>query len=257
MKFLAMIQARCGSTRLPNKIFKDLCGRTVLERVLDRVSQSKRIDEVMVVTTLNKEDIKVVELVASMGVRVFAGSSEDVLDRYYQAAKLLSPKYIVRITADCPLFDYEILDEAIDALSENTDYLGFLSDSFADGLDLEIVGYSSLQKAWKKSRKASEREHVTPYIRYNPKIFQIQDFPCKYGDLKDKRWTIDEPEDYEFVYKIFEHFNSIGKETFLTQDVLEFLQENPELEKINQGFIRNEGYLKSLNNDYIMNQETE
>ena len=139
MKFLAMIQARCGSSRLPSKVLKDLCGKTVLEHVIERVKCSRYVEEVMVVTTLNQEDVPVVHLVSGMGLRVYAGSSQDVLDRYYQAAKLIAPEYVIRITADCPVFDAGLLDDAIEKLKPETDYMAALSETLADGLDLEIM----------------------------------------------------------------------------------------------------------------------
>lgn len=252
MKFLAMIQARCGSTRLPGKVLKDLCGETALQRVIERVQKSKYVDETMVVTTINVEDIPIVKLVSGLGVRVFTGSAYDVLDRYYQAAKLIKPDYVIRITADCPVFDYKLLDEAIEELKEDTDYMGSLSETFADGLDLEIVRYEALEKAWKKACLASEREHVTLYIKNNKDQFTVQDYVCKFGNLHDQRWTIDEPEDYEFIKTIYKHFYSINKPDFLSIDILEYLQQNPDVVNINKGFIRNEGLLISLKNDKIL-----
>ena len=139
MKFLAIIQARCGSSRLPSKVLKDLCGKTVLERVVERVKRSRYVDEVIVATTFCKEDLPIVQMVSGMGVRVFAGNALDVLDRYYQAAKLAQPEYVVRITADCPVFDSEILDDAIEKLNPETDYMAALSETLPDGLDLEIM----------------------------------------------------------------------------------------------------------------------
>ena len=143
MKFLAMIQARCSSHRLPSKVMKDLCGKTVLERVVERVQRSEYIDETMVVTSLNEDDMQIVKLMSGCGVRVFAGSLDDVLDRYYQAAKILKPEYVIRITADCPVIDHKIIDEAIEALKEDTQYLGMMTESFPDGLDVEIVKFEA------------------------------------------------------------------------------------------------------------------
>lgn len=249
MRYLAMIQARCGSSRLPGKVLMDLCGKTVLERVIERVQQSKYIDEIIVVTSLNMEDLKIVKLVSEMGVRVFCGSPLDVLDRYYQAAKLIKPEYIIRITADCPVFDYQLLDEAIEELKEESEYLGSVTETFADGLDLEIVRYESLEKAWHEAVLPSEREHVTLYIKNHKELFNIQDYVCKFGELHQERWTIDEPEDYVFINSIYKYFYSMEKENFLTHDILKYLEVNPEIRKINEGFIRNEGLLISLEHD--------
>ena len=257
MKFLVIIQARCGSSRLPSKVLKDLCGKTVLEHVIERVQRSAYIDEVMVATTINQEDIPIVRLVSGICMRIFAGSSLDVLDRYYQAAKLIQPEYIIRITADCPVFDAEILDDAIQKLKPETDYMAALSETLPDGLDLEIVRFSVLKRAWNEAQLMSEREHVTMYIKNNRHLFQIQYYICPLGNLHDERWTIDEEEDYLFIKHIYEHFKTIGKDNFNAADILEYLNNNPEIRKINQGFIRNEGLLISLKNDRIVKRPTE
>lgn len=252
MKFLAIIQARCGSSRLPSKVLKDLCGKTALERVIERVKRSRYVDEVMVATTLNREDIPIVQLVSGMGVRVFAGSALDVLDRYYQAAKQVGPEYVVRITADCPVFDAGILDDAIEKLNPDTDYMAAISETLADGLDLEIMRFEALKQAWEEAGLASEREHVTLYIKNHTERFRIQDYESTLGNLHEERWTIDEPEDYLFIKTIYEHFTEIGKEEFNASDILEYLNANPGIRKINEGFIRNEGLLISLKNDRIV-----
>lgn len=248
MKYLAMIQARCGSTRLPSKVMKDLCGKTALERMIDRVMLAKHVNETMVVTTLNIEDIPIVKLVSSLGLRVFAGSSSDVLDRYYQAAKLIRPEYVIRLTADCPVFDYQILDRAIELMDPEADDLGMYSETFPDGLDLEIVRFEALEKAWKEAKLTSEREHVTLYIKNNKNLFKTQDYVCELGNLNNQRWTIDEPADYEFIKAIYENF--FPRWDFSMGEILSFLEANPQVAQINQGFIRNEGLLKSLANDH-------
>lgn len=255
MKYLAMIQARCSSHRLPSKVMKDLCGKSVLERVVERVQKSELIDEVMVVTSLNKEDLQIVKTMSNKDVRVFAGSLDDVLDRYYQAAKIINPEYVIRITADCPVIDYKVIDDALRSLSSDTDYLGMLTETFPDGLDVEIVKFEALKTAWKKAKLKSEREHVTMYIKNNKDKFKVQNYECKLGNLHDQRWTVDEPEDYEFIKNVYEHFISVGKEDFDLEDILEYLKQNPEVEKINKGFIRNEGLLISQNNDCLVENE--
>lgn len=255
MKFLAVIQARCGSSRLPSKVLMDLCGKTVLERVIERVKTSRSVDEVMTATTLNPEDIPIVQLVSSSRMRVFAGSAFDVLDRYYQAAKLIQPEYVIRITADCPVFDGKILDDAIEQLQPQTDYMADLSETLPDGLDLETMRYEALCRAWKEAELASEREHVTVYIKNHPELFQIQDYQCLAGDLHKERWTIDEPQDYEFILSIYRHFIEIGREDFGMADILSYLNENPKLRTMNAGIMRNEGLRASLRNDYIVKQD--
>lgn len=249
MKYVAMIQARCGSSRLPNKVLKDLSGKTDLQWVIERVQRSRHIDEVMVITSIEKNNLSLIKLCAELGVRVFVGSEEDVLDRYYQAAKLIQPEYVVRITADCPLFDWRYLDMAIEQMEADTDYMAEMTESFPDGEDIEIVKFSVLKKSWKEAKLASEREHVTMYIKNHPELFKMQNLECPIQGIGTKRWTLDEDEDYELISAIYQHFISQAREDFVTEDILGFLEENPELEQLNVKYARNEGLLRSIAND--------
>lgn len=252
MKYLVLIQARCGSTRLPNKVLKEFSGKTDLQWVIERVKRSKRIDEVMVITSIEKNNLPLIQLCAELGVRVFVGSENDVLDRYYQAAKLLNPEYVIRITADCPMFDWRYLDMAIDQMGQEVDYLTEITESFPDGLDIEVIRFESLKKAWEQAKLASEREHVTLYIKNHPEIFNIQNFECPISGISNHRWTLDEDEDFELISQVYDHFIKVGKEDFLTEDILAFLDENPEMTQINQMYMRNEGLLKSKQNDKVV-----
>ena len=253
-----MIQARCGSTRLPNKVLKDLCGKPALQRMIERVQRSKAIDEVMVVTSIEKNNLPILKLCADLGVRVGIGSEDDVLDRFYQTAKLLKPEYVIRLTADCPCFDAELLDQAISELKPDTDYMGMTSESFADGLDLEIMKFSALEKAWKEAEHSFEREHVTQFIIRRPEVFKLQDFHSPVGDFGYYRWTVDEPEDFEVVKQIYEYFlMSDKKDDFNYKDIITFMKAHPEVEKINQKYTRNEGLQKSIAEDHIINTEKE
>lgn len=255
MKYLVMIQARCGSTRLPDKVLKDISGKPDLQWVIERVRRSTHIDEVMVVTSIEKNNLPLIRLCTELGIRVFVGSESDVLDRYYQAARLLQPEYVVRITADCPLFDWRYLDMAIDQFEDRTDYMAELTESFPDGLDIEIIRYSALKRMWKEARLSSEREHVTMYIKNHPEQFIIQNLECPIAGIRDKRWTLDQDEDYELISNIYHHFICEGKEDFVTEDILKYLQSNEHLEKLNEKIERNEGLAKSLANDNIVKLE--
>ena len=253
MKYLAMIQARCGSTRLPNKVLKDLCGKPALQRMIERVQQSKKVDEVIVVTSIERNNLPILKLCSDLGVRVGIGSENDVLDRFYQTAKLLNPEYVIRLTADCPCFDSGLLDMAITEMDDSSDYLGMLSESFADGLDLEIMKFAALEKSWKEAKHSFEREHVTQYIVRHPEIFKLQDFKSPIGDFGDNRWTVDESEDFVLVQKLYEHFlNSDKGEAFNYKDILDFLEENQEIKAINSMYARNEGLQKSIKEDHIV-----
>ena len=255
MKYIAMIQARTGSRRYPSKILEDVFGKTILERVIERVSLSKKIDEVIILTTYKKEDLKIVKLASKIGIRVFVGSSSNVLDRYYQAAKLLKPDFIIRITSDCPLFDPYELDKAIDSMDDELENLAMISETFPDGLDFEIVKFSAFRRMWEKAKLKSELEHVTLYIKNNPNLFKRKDFKCYLGNLREQRWTIDEKEDLIFIKKIYEHF--LPRTDFNMEEIFKFLKANPDILKINNKFIRNEGLILSLKNDYEVHDKNE
>lgn len=249
MKYLALIQARCGSTRLPNKVMKDICGKPDLQWVIERVKRSEKIDEVMVITSIEKNNLPLIELCAKLGVRVFVGSENDVLDRYYQCAKLLHPDYVIRITADCPLFDWRYLDMAIEQMNSETDYLSEITESFPDGLDIEIIKFDALKDSWENAKMASEREHVTVYLRNHSEKYEIQNLECPITGIGNMRWTLDEDEDYELINRIYSHFLNDHKEDFITEDILKYMQDNPELWFINMNYARNEGLAKSLRDD--------
>lgn len=252
MKYLTLIQARCGSTRLPNKVMKSLCGLPALQQMINRVQRSKYIDEVIVVTSIERNNLPILQLCSQVGIRVGVGAEEDVLDRFYQTAKLLSPEYVIRLTADCPCFDPELLDEAIKQMSEDADYCGALTESLADGLDFEIMKFDALQKSWKEANHSFEREHVTQYIINHPEMFRLQNFESPIGYFGDHRWTVDEPEDFEVVTKIYEHFK--GSENFGYRDIIAFLEDNPDVKKINAKYHRNEGLKKSIAEDKILSK---
>ena len=238
MKYLVMIQARCGSTRLPNKVLKDLCGKPALQRMIERVQRSTLADEVMVVTSVNRENLPILALCASIGVRVGVGAEDDVLDRYYQTAKLIRP---------------ELLDLALQEMAEDTDYMGMTSESFADGLDLEIMKFSALERAWKEADHSFEREHVTQYIIRHPELFRLQNFESPVGYFGDHRWIVDEPEDFELVKKVYEHFElELGRDDFGYRDILDFMNSHPEIKALNRMYTRNEGLAKSIREDRIV-----
>ena len=250
MKYLAIIQARCGSSRLPNKVLKEIEGKPALEHMLKRISNSRLIDEVVVATTYNREDIPIVQLVSSMGFRVFVGSGDDVLDRYYQVARLIKPEYVIRLTADCPLLDPQVVDDAIIEMREDVDDLSMLSETFPDGEDCEILKFSALERAWKEARLMSEREHVTLYVKNHPELFKLQDYKCKLGNLNGERWTLDEPEDLELIKAVYAFFSP--NRDFSMREIYNYLHSNPEIRALNQKYIRNEGLQISLKNDREM-----
>ncbi len=245
MDIIAIIQARVGSTRLPNKVLLPLGGKTVLEQVASRVGRSKLINKVMVATTTNSDDDAIVEILEKAGIESFRGSENDLLDRYYQAAKLHKPKHIVRITADCPLIDSDVIDAVISLhLKDKNDYTASaFVETFPDGLDVDVMTFKALEESWKNATIPYQREHVTQFIAKNPHRFKIGNH-YHTENLSDKRWCMDEPNDYAFVEAVY---SALGAERdyFGMEDVLRFLSANPDVEKINQNIIRNAGILKS------------
>lgn len=253
MKYLAMIQARCGSSRLPGKVMKELCKKPSLQWVIDRARKSKYVDEVMVITSIDKANLPILRLCADMGIRVGVGSESDVLDRYYQTAKLMEPEYVIRLTGDCPCFDGSLLDEAIREMDSGSDYLGMISETFADGLDLEIIKFEALKRSWQEAVHSFEREHVTQYILRNPQIFKLQDFVSPIGYFGDQRWTVDEAEDFEVVKRIYDHFvNKEQNENFGYIEILKFIKGHSEIMELNKKYRRNEGLKKSIDEDVLL-----
>lgn len=254
MNVIAIIQARIGSTRLPKKVLLDLEGKTALEHVARRAQASKYVDGVVIATTVNIQDLAIVLLSAKLNISVYCGSENDVLDRYYQSARLFKADHIVRITSDCPVIDPKIVDEVIKLhLKRKADLTAnVLKETFPDGQDVEVFTFKALQKAWKNAKLVSQREHVTPYIKNNRKIFKLENLECK-QNLYHKRWTLDNREDYLFlkqVYKNLYNKNSL----FGMNEILKFLKDHPEIERINSHIQRNEGYQKSLREDKLIKE---
>jgi len=252
MSIIAIIQARISSTRLPGKVLKKIEGKTVLEHVINRTKAAKNISDVVVATTVKKEDLEIVKLCASLGISVFCGSENDVLDRYYQTARLFKANHIVRITSDCPLIDPQVIEEVIELyFKEKADYAtNTMPETFPDGVDTEVFSFNTLKIAWENAKLFSEREHVTPYIRKNPNIFKLVNLKCNFS-LNNKRWTIDEPIDLKFIETIYKNLYSEDS-LFEMRKILDFLKKNPKIEEINKNIIRNEGYLISLKKDKLI-----
>lgn len=249
MKAHAIIQARLGSTRLPGKAFLRVLDKTILEYVVERVRKAGSVEDVIVATTTEKEDLQIADLMNRLKIKVYRGSRDDVLDRFYQAARSFGARDIIRITADCPLIDPEVIDNVAGRyFGSGADYCSnTLEETFPDGQDAEIFGFHALSDAWKNAKLLSEREHVTPYITKNPGRFKLVSVKNKIN-LGDKRWTLDRKEDFEFIKAILESMYPDNPD-FNMGDVLKFLERRPELEKINKGIARNEGYQRSLRTD--------
>ena len=249
-KVTAIIQARMTSTRLPGKVLMEVMGRPLLSYQIERLRFSKRIDVIIIATTTNKEDDPIVELTREEGLKVFRGSEDDVLDRYYQAAKKYNVKHIMRLTADCPLIQPGICDRIASMYFQmGCDYLR-TGPTFAEGLDCEIFSFSALEKAWKNAQLQSEREHVTLYFSNHPELFEIKTVENETDDSR-YRITVDEEEDYLVVKAIIENLYSGNEEYINIEEIKTFLESNPQIYAINKHVTRNEGLLKSLDEDAL------
>jgi len=246
MNRVAIIQARLGSTRLPGKCLLKLMGRTVIQHIIERIQAAKCIDQIILATTVNEEDQALVDVAHAMGLTVYRGSVNDVLDRFYQAAKMVNADIICRITADDPFKDPNIIDMIINQFIEGKyDYVSnTISPTYPEGLDIEVFSFAALEKAWREAHKPSEREHVTPYIWNNPQAFKL--YNVKYAEnISHLRWTLDTAPDWVFIQQVYEELYR-SKEIFFMNDVLNLLRIRPELNDLNSGIVRNDGYLKSI-----------
>ncbi len=239
MNIVAVVQARVGSTRLPNKVMKPIGGTPMIELLLTRLARSKEVDKIIVATSVDERNLPLVEHVRNLGYTCEQGSENDVLDRYFQVAKLHKTDVVVRITGDCPLVDPELVDEVIRRFkATKVDYFSNTSPpTYPDGLDIEVFTFQALEQAAKESNKPFDREHVTPYLR---KPGQFKTATMQHNrDLSALRWTVDEPEDFAIIEKIFQYFHP--RTDFAWTEVLALQSEQPELFRTNQHISRNEG----------------
>jgi spore coat polysaccharide biosynthesis protein SpsF (cytidylyltransferase family) len=242
-----IIQARTGSTRLPGKIMQKIDSvDVVLNYVINQVKFSKKIEKIIVATTDLTEDNKICENLSLQKIEFFRGSSEDVLDRYYQCAKKFSIDNIVRITSDNPLIDPNIIDLVINEYKNNKcDYASnTLHRTFPYGTEVEVFSFKSLEKAWKNAKKPSEREHVTPFI-YNPENEFILINTKHQEDLSYLRYTIDKIEDLKLVREIIKN---ISTRPIVIQDIIKLYKQKPEIFEINKN-VKHDGYELSLKKD--------
>lgn len=235
-KTAAIIQARMGSTRLPGKVMKILKGKPVLWHVIERVKQAENIDQIIIATTTAKRDKIIFEKAKEWGVKAYQGSEEDVLARYYEAADKYEIDTVVRITSDCPLIDPHVIDEIVEYYNGN-DYTlvtnagsDLNNRTYPRGLDTEVFSFEVLEKSYKKTEEKYQREHVTPYIYENyDDIYYYKNNE----DLSNYRLTLDTKEDFELIKALYDKLYN-GKHDFYLNEIIEVLNKNKELLKINQ-----------------------
>lgn len=256
MKMVCVIQARMGSTRLPGKVLMDIAGIPMLAHVIERSKAIKAVDEVVVATTTLKEDEAVIATAREYGAETFAGDLSDVLDRYYQAARQFEADVVMRVTADCPLLDPTVGDHVVSHYEHGrVDYCSnVLPPTYPDGVNIEIVDFAALEKSWKVATLPSDREHVTTYIRTHPEEFSVVNVESE-EDMSDLRWTVDAPEDLDFVRQIFGHMQDSGDEIPGVSEVIGILDSHPELAAFESGIRRHAGWERSLTADSELGSE--
>jgi spore coat polysaccharide biosynthesis protein SpsF len=259
---VGIVQARMGASRLPGKVLLDIEGEPMLVRVVERTKRAKSLTEILVATSLEKADDPIEQLCTAKGYICYRGSQQDVLDRYYQAARAYSADVIVRITADCPVIDPLVIDQTVAAfwgygkkMITETDGLvevgspteissppkwDFAANrlpppwqrTFPIGLDTEVSTFSALERAWEEATQAHQREHVMPYLYENENLFRILlvNHAPDYGHL---RWTVDTAQDLELIREIYSRFE--GRDDFSWIEVLELFRQEPDLAEINRG----------------------
>ncbi len=252
-RVIAIIQGRMSSSRLPGKILADIAGQPMLQRVFMRTSRAASVTETIFATTTDSADDPVAEYCDFSGIPFTRGSLYDVLDRYYQAAKEYKADVVVRITADCPVIDPALIDDVVNTLLE--DEYDFVCNrlpppwhrTYPIGLDVEACTFKALAKAWKEAKEPQQREHAMPYFYEGVELTQhsrtLQTGLSPRGfkiallhhttDFGDYRWTVDTPEDLEFIRQVYSRFN--GRDDFSWKDVLDLVHNEPGLMKINAG----------------------
>jgi spore coat polysaccharide biosynthesis protein SpsF len=252
-RVVAIIQGRMSSSRLPGKILADIAGQPMLGRVFIRTSRAASVSQTFFATTTDPSDDPVAEYCDFSGIPFTRGSLYDVLDRYYQAAKQAKADVVVRITADCPVIDPGLIDNVVNTLLE--DEYDFVCNrlpppwhrTYPIGLDVEACTFKVLEKAWREARKPQHREHAMPYfyegveLTRQSRTLEMGTSPRGYNiallhhtaDFGDYRWTVDTPEDLEFMRQVYSHFDE--RDDFTWKEVLDLVHDNPELMKINAG----------------------
>lgn len=233
MKIIAIIQARMGSTRLPGKILKEVNGRPLLSYQLERLGLSEYINQIVIATTIKKQDDIIEEFCIDQTIPVYRGSESDVLARYYEAALKFKPEIIVRITSDCPIIDSQVVDRTIQYFIEHDfDYVSnTVERTYPRGMDTEVFSFEALQKAYQESFLNRDREHVTAYFYSNPEKFKIGSVRNE-TDYSKYRWTVDTVEDFELIRLIIEKLYDENP-YFSMNEVINLMEQNPTWYKMN------------------------
>ena len=243
MSVNAIIQARCGSTRFPNKVFALIDGQPLLYHVVNRLTYAKTLDDIVVATTVNAQDDAIEQWCREHQVHCFRGSEEDVLNRYFSASEAFPSDYVVRITADDPFKEPAVIDAVVNKLVDGGyDHVtNNLPPSFPEGLDCEAFTKAALDRSEREAETAFEREHVTQYIYHHPEIFRIGNV-SNGVDLSSLRWTIDKDADLEMVRAVYAHRDKSRSGILLMDEILAILEAYPEIARMNAAVERSAMY---------------
>lgn len=237
-KVVTVVQARTGSTRLPNKILRPLAGKPLLVRMVERVAAAALAGTVVVATTAESSDDIIEALCREANFEYYRGDADDLLDRHYQAGRLFEADVVVKIPSDCPLIDPRVIDRVLGHYLENPDAYDYVSNlhpaSYPDGNDVEVMPMTVLETAWREAERPLEREHTTPFFWENPDRFRLGNVAWETGlDYSmSHRWTIDYEEDYQFIRSVYDGLYLSDPE-FSLEDILGFLNENPDVAGLN------------------------
>jgi len=252
LKIVTVIQARTGSSRLPQKVLMPVCGKPLLLRMIERVNAANLAGQIVVATSTRKEDDVIAKLCKEENINCFRGSLNDLLDRHYKAAKKFKADAVAKIPSDCPLIDPKIIDKVYKHFIDNFDKYDFVSNlhpaTYPDGNDVEIMSFKTLESAWSEASRKLEREHTTPFIWENPERFRIGNVEWETGlDYSaDHRWTIDYEEDYIFIRTVYEElFNK--NPLFSIYDILNLLKEKSFIYEINNKYAGRYWYENHIN----------
>lgn len=229
MTVVAIVQARMTSSRFPGKVLAELEGTPMLAQELRRLAEARSIDEIVVATTRNGTDDPVAEVAEAEGARVFRGDEQDVLGRYLQAAREAGADVVVRITADCPLLDPEVVDRVVDALTPEADYAAnVIERTFPHGLDCEALHLEVLERVDSLAESAAAREHVTWLINEErPELF-VRVSVTDDEDNSDLRWTVDEPADLELVRRLYARYG-LAQRRLPYRELIRAVRSDPEV----------------------------
>lgn len=258
-KVKIIVQARMGSTRLPNKALLKIGDKPMLQHVVNQIKKSKYVDEIIIATTTSKKDEKIVTFCKKNNLNYFRGSNQNVLNRYYHCSKKYSCDPVVRISSDCPFIDPYVIDKTVEIFfAKSYDYVSNNIEkiknkwensicNFPQGMVIEICNFRSLEKAWKNARKPSEKEHVFPYVQFTPSKFKIFSFSHE-SDLSYIRCTVDKKQDLKFVREVWRRIPK-SKKIIHISDIEKIIKKEPHLIEINNSIKYDEGYLKSVEKD--------